>query len=121
MTDEGVAPLVLIVEDELMIASTLELTLGMRGYRVLGPAATVEEATQLLQNARPDVALIDYRLARTTTEVLLPLLEEQDIPVCVLTGYNAAQLPPAYENCAVLEKPFPMQQLVSVIEDLSKR
>lgn len=121
MSADGKALLVLVVEDELMIAATLEITLDMHGYRVLGPAATVAEAAELLAHTRPDVALIDYRLATTTTEALLPLLEERDVPVCVLTGYGAQQLPPAYARCAVLEKPVPMQALVSVVEELSKR
>lgn len=121
MSVEDEALLVLVVEDELMIASTLEITLDMHGYRVLGPAATVAEAADLLTRTRPDVALIDYRLATTTTEALLPLLRERDVPVCVLTGYGAGQLPPAYAGYAVLEKPFPMQALVSMIEDLGKR
>ena len=111
----------LIVEDELMIASTLEITLDMHGYRVLGPAATVAEAIELMAHSRPDVALIDYRLATSTTEALLPLLDEQAIPVCVLTGYGAHQLPPAYAHYAILEKPIPMQALVSVIEEIAKR
>lgn len=119
MSATPVQPLVLIVEDELMIASTLELTLDMHGYRVLGPAATVAEASSLLQQTLPDVALIDYRLATTTTETLLPLLDEHAIPVCVLTGYSAAQLPPAYARYAILEKPFPMHKLVSVLARIS--
>jgi len=34
-------PLVLVAEDEFLIAMELELLLGRHGYRVLGPAATV--------------------------------------------------------------------------------
>jgi CheY-like chemotaxis protein len=36
-------PLVLVVEDELLLAMDLELLLEQHGYRVLGPAGTVAE------------------------------------------------------------------------------
>lgn len=110
--------LVLIVEDELLIASTLEITLEMKGYRILGPAATIAEARALLETAQPDVALIDYRLAATTTEALLPLLDARGIAVCVLTGFGRKHLPDAYARYAVLEKPFPMQELIDMLEHL---
>ena len=40
--------LVLVVEDEFLIAMDLELLLQRHGWRVLGPAATVDEALRLL-------------------------------------------------------------------------
>lgn len=113
------APLVLIVEDELLIATSLEMALEAAGYRILGPAATLEDAQALLDRQRPDAALIDYRLARTTTEPLLPTLEASGIPVCVLTGYERAQLPAAYERHALLEKPFSMKALVDMLQSLT--
>jgi DNA-binding response OmpR family regulator len=109
---------VLVVEDELMIAATLEMALESKGYRVLGPVATIDEAIGLLETVRPDLALIDYRLARTTTEALLPVLDAQRVPVCVLTGYGRAQLPVAYAGYTVLEKPFSMKDLLATIAGL---
>ena len=41
--------LVLVVEDEFLIAMDLELLLQRHGWRVLGPAATVAEALRLLR------------------------------------------------------------------------
>ena len=55
--------LVLVVEDEFLIALDLEqLLLRRHGWRVLGPAATVAEALWLLQGATPDVASLDINL-----------------------------------------------------------
>ena len=114
-------PLVLLVEDELLIATSLEIILEAHDYRILGPVATVEEAQALLQNERPDMALLDYRLARTTTESLLPVLAKQGIPVCVLSGYGRAQLPGAYDDCALLEKPFRAATLLAALQDMDDR
>ena len=55
-------PLVLVVEDELLLAMDLELTLEQHGYRVLGPAGTVAEALRLLEGETPQVALLDLNL-----------------------------------------------------------
>ena len=41
-------PVVLVVEDEFLIAMDLELLLGQNGWRVLGPAPTVEVALELM-------------------------------------------------------------------------
>jgi len=112
-------PLVLVVEDELMIATTLEFALKSQGYRVLGPVATVAEALLLLEAEQPDAALIDYRLATTTTEALLPSLDTLKIPVCVLSGYNRTQLPPAYAGYTTLEKPFRLNTLLQALEQLT--
>jgi CheY-like chemotaxis protein len=111
-------PVVMVVEDELLIAATLEIALESKGYKVLGPVATVDEALALLQQAKPDLAVIDYRLARTTTEALLPELTERNIPVCVLTGYNASQLPPAYAGHTILEKPFRLATLLEALDGI---
>ncbi|WP_158884055.1 response regulator [Rhodanobacter sp. L36] len=112
-------PLVMVVEDELLIAASLEMALEAKGYRILGPVATVDAALALLENSPcPDMAVIDYRLATTTTEALIPALKENRIPVCVLTGYAPSQLPTAYDHLTVLEKPFRLKTLLTALEHL---
>jgi DNA-binding NtrC family response regulator len=107
--------LVMVVEDELLVATTLEAALENSGYHVLGPVSTVPAAMSLLRTSRPDVALIDYRLATTTTETLLPSLKSRRIPVCVITGCGPSQLPPAYAGLTVLEKPFRIKTLMEAL------
>lgn len=122
MTDGTCSGLcVLVVEDELLIATSLEMVLESNGHRVLGPVATVRAARQALDHAEPDLALIDYRLADSTTESLLPDLRERGIPTCVLTGYSRAQLPETYAHCDVLEKPFRMHALLEAIDAMLLR
>jgi DNA-binding response OmpR family regulator len=108
-------PFVMVVEDDMLIAATLEIALESREYRMLGPVATVEEAQRLLETSEPDIALIDYRLATTTTEKLLPSLNSRHIPICVLTG--ADELPPTYAGCTVLKKPFRLNALLDALKE----
>jgi DNA-binding NtrC family response regulator len=112
--------LILIVEDEMLIACSLQAFLEDSGERVLGPVADVSEALALLQDARPDVALIDYRLGTGTTEPLLPALQERNVPVCVLTGYSQAQLPAAYAQCVVVEKPFRATAVLAAMDQAGR-
>ena len=109
-------PQVMVVEDDELISETLEIALESRDYRVLGPVATLEEAYRLLETSEPDIALIDYRLATTTTEDLLALLHARRVPVCVLTGVRAGELPAAYAGCVVLHKPFRLDTLLDALK-----
>ena len=61
-------PLVLVVEDEFLLALELELLLGQHGYRVLGPASTVAEA--LRARGVPFVLASAYDRAQLAAEVL---------------------------------------------------
>src|SRR5260221_13821949 len=54
---------VLIVEDDLMIADMAEEMLVSFGYEVCGIARTVTAAVALSRRHKPDLAIIDLRLA----------------------------------------------------------
>lgn len=53
---------VLIVEDEGLVAATLEAMIEGFGYVVVGIADTAAEAVDLARSTRPDIALVDIRL-----------------------------------------------------------
>lgn len=53
---------ILIVEDEVIIALDLQVTMESAGHTVIGPALTIAEAVELLQADRPDLALININL-----------------------------------------------------------
>jgi DNA-binding NarL/FixJ family response regulator len=53
---------VAIAEDSLLVREGLGRILRDAGFEVVGAAATVEELLDLVERARPDVALVDIRL-----------------------------------------------------------
>lgn len=57
---------ILIVEDEWISARELEITLSDMGHRVIGIAATGEEAIEKSGSLRPDIILMDINLAGAT-------------------------------------------------------
>ena len=84
--------LVLVVEDEFLIAMDLELLLRRHGWRVLGPAATVDQALRLLAGATPDVAVLDINLRG---ELVTPVAEElraRGVPFVLASAYDGHEL-----------------------------
>ena len=80
--------LVLVVEDEFLIAMDLEELLRRHGWRVLGPVATVAGALRLLAGERPDVALLDINLRG---ELVTPVAEElraRGVPFVLASAYD---------------------------------
>ena len=57
-----IAPTVLIVEDEPIVAQHQQAILAEAGYQVLGIAADAEAALAIAQETAPDIAVIDVGL-----------------------------------------------------------
>ena len=87
-------PLVLVVEDEFLIATELEHTLGRHGWRVLGPATTVARALRLLDGdgELPDVALLDVTLRGGTAAPVAARLRALGVPFVLASAYDDARL-----------------------------
>jgi two-component SAPR family response regulator len=84
--------LVLVVEDEFLLALDLELILLRHGWRVLGPARTVDEALLLLEAERPDVALLDVNLRGEMVTPVAETLRTLGVPFVLASAYNQLDL-----------------------------
>ena len=88
----GVPPpdgrLVLVVEDEFLIAMDLELLLRRHGWRVLGPAATVAGALRLLRGGAPDVALLDVNLRGEPVTPVAEALRARGVPFVLASAHD---------------------------------
>jgi two-component system, response regulator PdtaR len=85
-------PLVLVVEDEFLIAMDLERLLERHGFRVLGPAAMVAAALRLLDGEAPDVALLDVNLRGEMVTPVAEALRARGVPFVLASAYEGAQL-----------------------------
>lgn len=107
---------VLVVENDEMSASLLEMQLMHSGAVMLGPAASVAEALQLIKDVAPQVVLLDYRLANhETSDPVAEALTAQGIPFVVATGMAHFQLPDAFRAGRVLTKPYLTSELNQAI------
>ena len=80
--------LVLVVEDEFLIALDLELLLERQGWRVLGPAATVGQALRLLAGRTPAVALLDVNLGGELVTPVAEALRARGVPFVLASAYD---------------------------------
>jgi CheY-like chemotaxis protein len=82
---------VLIAEDELMIADLLEEALVAGGYEVCGIARTVNEGVALGELHKPDLAVLDVRLAKggRGPEIARQLNSKGKLGVLYATGDDA--------------------------------
>ena len=110
--------LVLVVEDEILIAMDLELVLHRHGWRVLGPAATVAEALRLLAGRNARRSLLDFNLRG---EMVTPVAEElraRRVPFVLASAYNRHDGPAAVTALAGvpnLGKPTDERRLLATL------
>jgi DNA-binding response OmpR family regulator len=99
---------VLIAEDELMIADMAEEILVKHGYEVCGIARTVAEAVALGRSHRPDLAVIDMRLADggLGTEVAAQLGPLGRLGILYASGNTSHIMLTAADGDACLAKPY---------------
>ena len=112
---------ILIVEDELLVASYIENVLGESGFRVAGIVASGPEALALAAETRPDLALVDICLAGPIDGVELACLLRQRfaLPAIFLSGLVDAetmQRAEAARPLGFLAKPFLPSQVFNAIE-----
>jgi len=79
---------ILIVEDEFLIAMDLQLTLEEHGWRVMGPAATVKDALDLLKTELPSVALLDVSLRNEFVTAVAEELKSRGVPFALASAYE---------------------------------
>lgn len=112
---------ILIVEDEVMVAMTLEDTLEALGYEVAGTADNGRDAIRLAAEKSPDLILMDIRIRGDIDgiETADRITQTMDIPVVFLTAHSDEQtLMRALKTqpYGFLIKPFRERELYSNIE-----
>ena len=112
---------ILIVEDETIIAMAIEQTLRYLGFEVAGAARTGERAVELAGEVRPDLVLMDIRLAGKMDgiEAAGQIRAKYQTPVVYLTSHgDRAVLARAKvtEPSGYILKPFDERALQIAIE-----
>ena len=86
----AIAPRILIVEDEGMIADHLAAVLGKAGYEVAGIAASSQEVFAIIKERPPDLILMDIHIdgPMDGIETAEKLLETLVIPIIYLSAHS---------------------------------
>lgn len=109
---------VLIAEDDLMIADMTEEVLIEHGYEVCGIARTVSEAVALGLLHKPDLAILDLRLADDGlgTEIAARLSDLEGLGVLYATANAGQVVLTATNGNACLSKPYRSVDLVRSLQ-----
>lgn len=86
-------PLVLLAEDEAIIAIELEEGLREAGFAVAGPFATCAQAEAWLEDGQPEAAILDHELKDGPCDSLIADLSRRGVPIIVFTGHDAPPVP----------------------------
>jgi CheY-like chemotaxis protein len=107
---------VLVVENDELNATLLQLQLASHGASVVGIAASVRAAMGLLEGNDPQVVFLDFRLAgiETSTPIAEALLA-RGIPFVVATGMDPDCLPDVFRSGILLRKPYLTAELVGAL------
>ena len=117
---DGEARLILVVEDEFLIAMELEAVLEEGGFRVLGPVSTVQAALRLLGEHRPHAAVLDLNLRNETVTPVAQVLRTMEVPFAIASAYSTSTWPQdnALDGAPSLGKPTSPTMLIATIHDL---
>lgn len=112
---------VLIVEDQIITAKSIEAMVVDHGMEVIGICKSGEEAMEIAEKNAPDIAILDIRIQGKMTGIHLAaaLQEIKQIPVIYLSDYtDKATLRKAKEThpANYLSKPFTESDLIRAID-----
>jgi two-component system, response regulator PdtaR len=118
-TDTWKVPLVLVVEDEALLAMELEALVTAMGWRVLGPARSVEEATELLERETPNAAVLDINLKDELVTPVAEALRSESVPFVVASAFDPEELGiESLAHAPYVAKPISENRLVKVLQGM---
>jgi CheY-like chemotaxis protein len=107
----------LVVEDEMLIAMTIEDVLTDLGCVVVGPASSVAKALDLLSSQEIDGAILDLNLKGEQAIPVAEALQKRGTPFFFLTGYGSTGTGQVKFDAPTLPKPFDPAALQQIIEE----
>lgn len=113
---------VLVVEDEALIALDLVCSIEALGYRVLGPAASSEEACRIAAREKPDLLLMDVTLHGQPDgiETAQSITRDRPAKIVFLTALSDDATRRRAESLrpqAFLSKPYSTRQMERVLAE----
>ena len=114
---------VLVVEDEALIGMLLEDELLRAGAEVVGPACSVKEALELINQMAADgglsAAVLDINLKGETVSPVADRLAALSVPFVFATGYGEGYNRGLHAAAPILVKPFDGNQVTDLVRDLT--
>ena len=109
---------ILIVEDEPLIALTLEEVLIEAGFAISGVASKLDKALALVESGACDAAIVDANLAGVSASPVAVSLAARGLPYIVMSGYSPDQMRGEYPRAFFLSKPCQPELLVETLNTI---
>ncbi len=112
----------MVAEEDPLLADDLLHILTAEGATVAGPASDVQGALDLLENVKPDCAILNAGVVYETAMRVSKRLNELGIPYLIQSGHSEQKLPDGLKGSRFLAKPIERRRLVeSVVAMLADR
>lgn len=109
---------VMLVEDSLIIALDGEDVLRSLGAEDVKLASNVRSALQLLDEAKLDLAVLDYNLGAENSESIAEALKNRGIPFLFATGYGSGLDAARYAKVPIVTKPYGRGEIATAVREL---
>ena len=111
---------VVIAEDEAIIRLDLKETLEEEGYDVVGETGRGDEAVALVQQLKPDLAILDVKMpGMDGLQAAAQISADKQAAVLILTAFSQRDLIEKARDAgalAYLVKPFQKSELIPAVE-----
>jgi len=107
---------VLIVEDEPLIAMMLEDFLETLGHSIADTCDSVDQALKRVDGGGFDFAILDVNLKGQQVWPVASRLRDDGVPFVVATGGHVDPPPSEFRDVPVIDKPYTVERISSVIE-----
>lgn len=105
----------LVVEDDYMVAMDVVAALEGYGAIIIGPAATVNDALELIATEQIDAASLDINLGGERVYPVADALAACGVPFVFASGYDPKVIPEAYADIPRCDKPVNSQLLMKAL------
>jgi len=109
---------ILVVEDDLLVATLLAEILESVGWQVVGPVAHLATALDAAASEDFDAAVLDVNLRGQTVYPVAEVLDARRVPFAFVTSYSREALPPLFCGRPHLGKPFAPGELIGTVARL---
>lgn len=110
-------PVILVAEDEPLVAHDLCDTVEAAGFIVEGPFHDAGAAMRAFEAHKPDLAILDINLAGGTAYSLAERMMAQDVPVIFHSGeVTSAEVRALYPRASALSKPCPPSVILDTVQ-----
>ncbi|MEB1610231.1 response regulator [Xanthomonas campestris pv. campestris] len=109
---------ILVVEDDYLLAESLNDLLVEAGVCVLGPVGNVPEALSLVTSGQTiDGALLDVNVRGQPVFPVADALLERGVPFSFCSGYDRYALPPRFAHLSYCMKPYNPRTITALLSN----